>query len=186
MTIARLPHTLRIATEEAWAPPEMLRRYQDQVGKIDDPGFDSLWGFYGGGRSERASSVFERLADLGERRIADMDAAGIEHQVIALTSPGVQVFDAATASGLAIATNDQLAEGIRRHPDRFSGLASFAPHDPQRAAKELERAVTRLGMKGGMINSHTHGEYLDDPKFWDVFAAAEQLDVPLYLHPQTP
>jgi 2,3-dihydroxybenzoate decarboxylase len=186
MTITKHPHTLRVATEEAWAPPEMLKRYQDQVGKIDDPGYDSLWGFYGGGKSARANAVFERLGDLGERRIADMDAAGIDHQVIALTSPGVQAFDAATATDLAIVTNDELAEGIRRHPTRFSGLASFAPHDSANAAKELERSVTKLGLKGGMINSHTHGEYLDNPKFWDIFAAAEQLDVPLYLHPQTP
>lgn len=186
MTLGRHPHTLRIATEEAWAPPEMLKRYQNLVGQIDDPGYDSLWGFYGGGKSARASQVFERLGDLGERRIADMDAAGIDHQVIALTSPGVQVFDAATGSDLAVAANDELAEGIRRHPTRFSGLASFAPHAPQRAAQELERAVTRLGFKGGIINSHTHGEYLDNPKFWDIFATAEQLDVPLYLHPQTP
>jgi 2,3-dihydroxybenzoate decarboxylase len=115
-----------------------------------------------------------------------MDAAGISRQVLSLTSPGVQVFDATTATALARTSNDQLAEAIRRHPDRFSGLAAVAPQDPGGAAKELERGVQTLGLKGAIINSHTLGEYLDDPRFWDIFAAAEALDVPIYLHPNTP
>ncbi len=98
----------------------------------------------------------------------------------------MQLFDAATGTGLAIEYNDQLAEGVARHPDRFVGLAAVAPQDPQNAAKELERAVNRLGLRGAIINSHTHHEYLDDPKFWDLLAAAEALNVPIYLHPNTP
>ncbi|RPH45055.1 MAG: amidohydrolase, partial [Lysobacterales bacterium] len=77
-------------------------------------------------------------------------------------------------------------EAVRRHPDRFAGLAAVAPQDPAAAAKELERGVTSLGLKGAIINSHTLGEYLDDTKFWDIFAAAEALKVPIYLHPNTP
>ena len=65
-------------------------------------------------------------------------------------------------------------------------VAAIAPQNPPEAAKELQRGVTRLGLKGAVINSHTHGEYLDDPKFWEIFAAAEALDVPIYLHPQGP
>jgi 2,3-dihydroxybenzoate decarboxylase len=115
-----------------------------------------------------------------------MDATGIDLQILSLTSPGVQVFDAATAVSVAKASNDQLAEAIRKHPDRFAGLAAIAPQNPTEAAKELERSVRRLGLKGAILNSHTLGEYFDDPKLWDIFAAAEALDVPIYLHPNSP
>ncbi len=176
---------LRIATEEAYGPPELFTRYRRllEAGSIDDPGFESLMGFYLKSDAPRIRDVRERLEDLGERRIADMDATGIARQILSLTAPGVQVFDRATAVGLAESFNDQLAEAIARHPDRFSGLAAVAPQDPAAAAKELERAVTKLGLKGAIINSHTQGEYLDDEKFWDIFAAAEALDVPVYIHP---
>jgi 5-carboxyvanillate decarboxylase len=178
----------RIATEEAFAPRDLFDRYRkllaDQT--IDDPGFHSLWGFYLGNKGARAVQIIERLQDLGERRIQDMNETGIAKQIIALTSPGVQVFDAATARSLSVSANDQLAEAVRKHPDRYAGLAAVAPQDPAHAALELERGVRKLGFKGVIINSHTQGQYLDDPKFWDIFAAAEALDVPLYLHPNTP
>lgn len=186
MTIPRNPDYKRIATEEAWAPPDVVQRYQKVVGTIDDPGYDSLWGFYGRSSSQRATHVFTRLQDLGEQRLHDMDECGIDMAVISLTSPGVQCFDPPTATALARATNDELAEGCRRHPTRFAGMASFGPLEPSNAAKEIERAVTVLGMKGAIFNSHTHGQYMSDPRFWDIFAVCEQLQVPLYLHPQTP
>jgi 2,3-dihydroxybenzoate decarboxylase len=166
----------------------MFRMYRKLVDarSLDDPGFQSLWGFYLLSRSERATGVIERLQEIGERRIADMDSAGIDRQILSLTSPGVQVFDAATATALAKSSNDQLSEAIRRYPQRFSGLAAIAPQDPPAAAEELERGVRKLGLRGAIVNSHTLGEYLDDRKFWDIFAAAEALDVPIYLHPNTP
>ena len=181
------PPYKRIATEEAWAPPEIIERYlEERESKaIGDPGFHSLWGFYGG-KSEKAQAHARRITDLGELRIADMDAAGIDMQVISLTAPGVQLFDPATATSLAELANDQLAEGIARHPDRFTGLAAFSPLDTASAGKELERGVTKLGLKGGILNSHTLGTYLDDETYWGVFEAAEALDVPIYLHPNTP
>ena len=182
------PGHLRIATEEAWAPREMLDMYRRALaqGTIDDPGFKSLWGFYLGSPSPRATFIIDRMTELGEPRIQDMNASGIDKQILMLTSPGVQVFDAATAVSLAASSNDQLAEAVRKYPDRYAGLAAVAPQNPKEAAKELERGVRKLGLKGGILNSHTLGEYLDDPKFWDIFAAAEALDVPLYLHPNAP
>lgn len=178
---------LRIAAEEAWCPPDIFRRFVQVLEdkSLDDPGFYSLWGFYGG-TSERAQLLAARIQDLGERRIADMDATGIDKQVLALTAPGVQIFSAAEGTALAREANDQLADGIRRHPDRFAGIAAIAPQDALAAAKELERAVKQLGLRGAVINSHTHHEYLDDPKFWPIFEAAEALSVPIYLHPTTP
>lgn len=178
----------RIATEEAFATPELLDLYRQMLtnGTIHDPGFLSLWGFYLSSPSPRARQIIERLQYLDERRIHDMDATGIATQILSLTSPGVQVFDSATAASLASSSNDQLAEAIGRYPGRFAGLAAVAPQNPQQAARELERGVRKLGLKGAILNSHTLGEYLDDPKFWDLFAAAEALDVPLYLHPNSP
>ncbi len=185
--IQKAPGYRRIATEEAWAPPELINLYQRELEAktIDDPGFYSLWGFFAGA-SERAQALLARIQDIGERRLADMDATGIDQQIVALTAPGVQIFDADLATALATRFNDELAEAVARHPTRFAGLAAIAPQDPRRAAQELERAVRGLGLKGAIVNSHTRGEYLDDPKFWDIFAACQALGVPLYLHPTTP
>jgi 2,3-dihydroxybenzoate decarboxylase len=177
----------RIATEEAWATPELF----EEFGKLldsgyDDPGFNSLWGFYLRSEAERPKLIRARLLDLDARRLADMDDTGIDMQLLLLTSPGVNMFEADVARALSVSTNDALAEAIARHPARFSGLAAFAPQDPAHAAKEIERGVTKLGLKGAVFNGHTRGEYLDDPKFWTIFEACEALDVPIYLHPTGP
>jgi 2,3-dihydroxybenzoate decarboxylase len=178
----------RIATEEAWATQEMIGLYLKMIEmrSSKDPGFNGMWGHFSGGRSERVIQILERLLDVDERRIRDMDAAGIDKQLLLLTSPGVQVFDTATAIAAAANSNDQACEIVRKRPDRFAALAAIAPQDPQAAAKELERSVKRLKLKGAVINSHTLGELLDDEKFWPIFEAAVALNVPIYLHPNTP
>ncbi|MEX2525844.1 MAG: amidohydrolase family protein [Gammaproteobacteria bacterium] len=179
---------MRIATEEAFNTPEIIRQYEEllKTKSLNDPGFESLEGFYMTSQAERPKQIKRRLQDLGEGRIADMDAAGVDMQILALTAPGVQVFDPATGTSLAADSNDRLTEAIRTYPDRFAGLAAAAPQDPKNAAKEIERGVKKLGLKGVIINSHIQGEYLSDKKFWDIFEAAEALDVPIYLHPNTP
>jgi 2,3-dihydroxybenzoate decarboxylase len=179
---------IRIAAEEAWAPADILARYRKLLEDKPaswDPGFRSLWGFFLGA-TPRATDLVARIQDLGARRIADMDATGIAKQLVFLTAPGVQVFDAPTAVALARETNDQLVAHFKKYPNRYAGLASIAPQDPRAAAAELERGVKDLGLKGAVVNSHTQGDYLDDPKCWEIFEAAEALDVPLYLHPNTP
>ena len=115
-----------------------------------------------------------------------MDATGIDRQLLLLTAPGVQVFDRDTAVSVAASTNDMLAEACGNHPDRFAGLAAIAPQHPSAAARELERGMKKLGLKGAVINSHTQGEYLDEKKFWPIFEAAEALNAAIYIHPQTP
>ena len=178
----------RIAAEEAWAPASLLKRYKallDTKPASWDPGFRSLWGFFLGA-TPRATQLVERIQDLGPRRIADMDATGIARQVVFVTAPGVQVFDAAVAVPLSRELNDELSENQKKQPERYTALAAIAPQNPAEAAKELQRAVKTLGMRGAVINSHTQGEYLDDAKFWPIFEAAEQLGVPIYLHPMTP
>jgi 5-carboxyvanillate decarboxylase len=178
----------RIATEEAWAPSYLLDQYKKLLQEKPeswDPGFRSLWGFFLG-QAPRATALARRIQTLGDERIADMDSSGIARQLLLLTAPGVQVFDAATAVSLSIETNNEVADAIKKHPTRYSALAAIAPQDPRGAAKELERAVKTLGLKGAVVNSHTQGEYLDEPKYWEIFEAAQALDVPIYLHPTTP
>jgi 2,3-dihydroxybenzoate decarboxylase len=175
---------LRIATEEAFAPPEMVEAWRKLLEKNDaDPGFRGLIGFYMASQSERAKHIMRCLVDLDQVRLGHMNDSGIDKQVIGLTAPGVQVMDRADAVSFAQLANDQLAEAVRRHPTRFVGMIAVAPQDPAAAAKEIERGVTKLGMNAVIINSHTQGEYLSDPKFWDIFAAAEMHGAPIYLHP---
>src|ERR1700720_2235010 len=107
---------LRIAAEEAYAPPELFERYRKLLasGTVDDPGFESLMGFYLSNPSPRIKDVCDRLEDVGTRRLHDMDNSGIHRQILSLTAPGVQVFDAPTAVALAESFNDQLSESISR------------------------------------------------------------------------
>jgi 2,3-dihydroxybenzoate decarboxylase len=177
----------RIAAEEAWAPPEILGRYRrllEEKPASWDPGFHSLWGFFLG-EKPRATALARRIQTLGDERLADMDASGIAMQLVFLTAPGVQVFDAATAVALARDVNDELIQHVRTHPSRYAALATIAPQDPAAAVKEMQRAVG-MGFKGVVVNSHTQGEYLDEAKYWPIFEAAQALDVPLYIHPNTP
>jgi 2,3-dihydroxybenzoate decarboxylase len=185
--VARVPYK-RIATEEAFATPDMFDAFKKLLasGASDDPGFDAMWGFYMNSPSDRARNIREKLLNIGEARIADMDSTGIDMAVLGLTAPGPNVLDAAAARGIATSANDQVAEAVAKHPTRFVALAAFAPQDPAHAAKEIERGVTKLGLKGAILNSHTHHEYLDAQKFWPIFEACEALDVPLYIHPNTP
>ena len=174
----------RIATEEAFAPPEVIEHYRRLLDRPDaDPGFRGLMGFYMTSPSERAQHIMRCLTDLGALRLQHMDEAGIDLQVIALTAPGVQVMDKGDAVAFARQANDQLADAVARHPTRFAGMIAVAPQDPAAAAAEIERGVNHLGMRSVVINSHTQGEYLSAPKFWDIFAAAEAHGVPIYLHP---
>jgi 2,3-dihydroxybenzoate decarboxylase len=179
---------LRIATEEAFAPQELIALWREMIdkGTYDDPGFVSLVGFYTGARTPRSLFVAERLQDLGDLRLADMDAAGIDRQIVSLTAPGTQVLCRDDAVAMATLANDRLADACRRHPDRFSGLTAIAPQDPEAAAAEIARGHHELGFKGVIINAHTHGEYLDNPRFWPIFEAAQALGTPIYLHPSTP
>ena len=132
------------------------------------------------------NALLNRLLDLGDERLKEMDAAGIDIQVLSLTAPGVEQFDAATGTSLAKSTNDLLSEAIERYPDRFRGFASLAPTDPVAAADELERAVKELEFIGWKTHSNYGGTYLDEKMFWPILEMAEKLDAPIYLHPTVP
>jgi 5-carboxyvanillate decarboxylase len=126
------------------------------------------------------------LTDLGEERLKRMDEAGIDMQVLSISFPGVEMFDASDGTAMARSINDELSSVVTRYPKRFAGFAAIAPQDPDAAADELERAVIKLGLKGAVVNGHIRGEYLDDRKYWPIFEQAEKLDVPIYIHPKMP
>ncbi|HVB86139.1 MAG TPA: amidohydrolase family protein [Candidatus Dormibacteraeota bacterium] len=130
--------------------------------------------------------VLERLCDVGEKRIADMDAAGIDVQVLSLTSPGVEQLEPAEALAFSRSTNEFLAMAVRKYPDRLAGFATLPTSAPAAAAVELQRVVRDYGFKGAVINGHARGRYLDDRFFWPIFERAEELNVPIYLHPTQP
>ncbi|HEV8014170.1 MAG TPA: amidohydrolase family protein [Stellaceae bacterium] len=129
--------------------------------------------------------IAERLGDLSNLRIKEMDEAGIDMQVLSHGAQSLHLLDAETAVRLAPAVNDRLHQAVERHPQRFAAFAALPTPDPAAAAAELERAVTKLGFKGAMVHGRTDGLFLDDKRFWPIFERAAALDVPIYLHPAT-
>jgi predicted TIM-barrel fold metal-dependent hydrolase len=130
--------------------------------------------------------IRQKLLDLADSRIAAMDAAGIDVQVLSHASPGAQRLDAATAAGFVREENDRLAELVGRRPDRLAAFAALPTAEPRAAAGELERGVRALGLKGALINGPTGGRFLDDQFFWPILECAESLEVPIYVHPAPP
>ena len=160
-----------IALEEHFATPAFLdgpnRRLKERAQQL-------------GGRF---AALAAQLVDIGDGRVAAMDAASVEVQALSLTAPGVEQLGVEEAKTFARDTNVGLAEAIRRHPTRFFGLAALPIADPPAAVAELERVVAEHGFKGVVINGHRRGRYLDDRFFWPVLARAERLKLPIYLHP---
>jgi uncharacterized protein len=133
----------------------------------------------------RDAEFFGRLADIGGKRLAEMDAAGIDMQVLSLQYPGTEQCEEAEAIAVAQEANDFLAAAIKKHPTRFAGLAALPTGTPGKAAAELERRIG-AGFKGAIINGHNRGRYLDDKFYWPILECAEKLGAPIYLHPTIP
>lgn len=156
-----------VALEEHFAVPAISSRFE---------------GYY----KPRPHQPYAKLDDLGNQRIADMNEAGVDVQVLSHVQPSTQAFDAETAVPLAREANDRLYEACRAHPDRFAGFAALPTADPKASADELERCVQKLGFKGAMVSGLTQNAFLDEKRFWPIFERAEALDVPIYLHPAIP
>lgn len=146
---------------------------------------DPQWQDAAKGATE-APEIKRLLSDLGPERFAVMDKIGLDVQVLSLTAPGLHGLAPTDAVALQKDTNDLLAATVRAHPDRLQGFATLATPAPAEAARELERAVTQLGLHGGMVFGRVREQTLDHPDFWPLFEAAAALKAPLYLHPQTP
>jgi 2,3-dihydroxybenzoate decarboxylase len=134
----------------------------------------------------RTSDIGRKLRDLTDERIREMDAAGIDVQVLSHTGNAAQNLEPDAAVKMATSVNERLAETVSAHPDRFQAFAMLPTPDPKGAANELERTVAKFGFKGAMIHGLSRGEFIDDPKYWPIFERAQALDVPIYLHPATP
>jgi predicted TIM-barrel fold metal-dependent hydrolase len=133
-----------------------------------------------------STGLVERLYDLGALRLQEMDAAGIDIQVLSHGAPATQRLDPETAVRVACGANDRLHDFVASRPDRFAAFAVLPTPDPKGAADELERAVTKLGFKGAMVHGLTNGSFLDEKRFWPIFERAQALDVPVYMHPAVP
>jgi predicted TIM-barrel fold metal-dependent hydrolase len=170
-TLARMPSSDKpyvIALEEHYADPAILARAN-------------------GARGGRMGALLDKLTDLGQVRLGEMDAAGIDFQVISHAPSVVQQLDGGEARQLAVAANDRLHDAVDRNPERFAAFAALPTTDPQAAADELERTVRQLGFKGAMIHGRSQGEEFHDlKKYWPIFERAEALDVPIYMHPGPP
>ena len=163
-----------ITLEEHYATP----------GFLDGPGQDlknAALKFEG-----RATKLIEQLCDIGDKRMAAMDAAGIDMQVLSLTSPGAEQLDAGDAIALTRETNDFLAASVKKNPKRFAGFATLPTAAPDKAAQELETRIKAGGFVGAVINGHTRGRYLDDKFFWPILECAEKLKAPIHIHPTRP
>ncbi len=165
-----------IGTEEHFITTEVLAAWS----RLDEDARGESRG------SAPPGELQERLLEVGERRIEAMDAAGLDVQVISLTSPGLHNLPPAEAKSLQVQTNDRIAALVSAHPDRFQGFATLAMPSPTAAAEELERAVSKLGLNGALIFGRTGARNLEHRENWPIFEAAASLHAPLYVHPQIP
>ena len=147
---------------------------------------ETVTAHYTGRNATRSSDLLERLNDVGELRLREMDEAGIDVQVLSHGAPSTQRFDAETGPGGATQANDNLHATCQANPDRFAAFGALATADPAASADELERCVPKLGFKGAMIPGLTTGEFCDGQKYWPIYERAQALDVPIYMHPGYP
>jgi 2,3-dihydroxybenzoate decarboxylase len=162
------PHCPIIALEEHYWDAELAKHYT-------------------GLEAGREGEAMKRLHDLGALRLKEMDEAGVDIQVLSHGAPSTQKLGKSVAAELTRRVNDRLHHAIDAHPRRFAGFAALPTADPAAAADELDRCVSELGFKGAMLHGLQDGTtFLDDKRFWPIYQRAEQLDVPIYLHPGLP
>jgi predicted TIM-barrel fold metal-dependent hydrolase len=165
-----------VALEEHFATAEIITAWQSVEPELRDLAVEMSTG----------NDKQALLLDLADQRILRMDQAGIDVQVLSVTTPGVQSLEPSRAVPLARAANDRMAETIRFRPDRFQGFATLPTSSPEDAARELERAVVELGLNGAMLFGRTGERNLDHPEFLPILEVAAGLRAPIYLHPQSP
>ena len=160
------PHCQVIAIEEHYYDRELVKHF---------------------GTVEPNPAVVDRMFEFGERRLKEMDEAGIDIQVLSHGAPSAQRLSGDGALAITQGVNDRLAAVVAVRPDRFAAFGALPTCDPKGAADELERIVVKHGFKGAMIHGLTHdNSFVDDKRFWPIFERAHRLDAPIYLHPSVP
>ena len=164
-----------IALEEHLVVPELLSAWS----KV--PGFEQTQE-----KGYGDAKIAERLRNVTDCRISEMDDQGIDVQVLSLNTPGVHNLAPEDSVVIAREANDALAGIVASNPKRYQAFAAVPTPAPERAAEELERAIVKLGFRGAMLNGRTGNLNADAPQFNALYGAAERLGAPLYLHPQIP
>jgi uncharacterized protein len=164
-----------VALEEHFTAPALVSRI--------DPVAIKRRGFRPRTAPPSGPNPLELLPEIGAQRLQSMDEAGITVQVLSNTGPGPDLLRGGDGVALAREMNDHLADAISRSPDRFAGFAVLPMETDTPTADELVRAVRTLGFVGALINGTAGGRFLDHPHYRDLLSAAEELDVPIYIHP---
>lgn len=167
-------HLRVIGIEEHFLTEEVLHAWFESGIAASDPSV-----------VHNAGKTGERLLDLAQKRLALMDEAGVDVQVLSLTTPALHEMGTAGVE-IARRCNDTIAETIARYPGRFQGLATLPVSDPQAAAVELERCIKTLGFKGTVLCGRIGDRNLDHPDFSPIFECASIMGAPVLLHPRTP
>jgi len=166
--------TKLIAIEEHFLTPEIRAAWAaSTIGQEGTNSFD---------RGE----IEARLDDLGLTRLELMDEAGVDVQVLSVTTPALHNLEPRQSVDLARQTNDLLAATVAKHPTRFQAFALLPTASPSEAALELERSVTQLGFNGTMLCGRTRDKNLDHADLRPIFATAAKLGAPVFIHPQIP
>ena len=165
-----------VALEEHYVPPELFRAWAELPEDKRDLSY----------AQSSVGEIRRRLEDLEGERLREMDRAGIDVQVLSLTTPGVQSLHEPQAIAMSRRVNDLTAAIVRRRPDRFQGFATLPLATAEPAVAELRRAVVELGLNGAMVYGRLDERNMDDRLFWPVYEEAARLRAPLYVHPQSP
>lgn len=170
-----------ITVEEHFKHPEVSARVRQLAGPPPMVSAEALGEF-----SEAFSLDADSTARLCGNRLAHMDQVGIDIQVVSHGDGGPSALQHPEAVELCRRVNDDLAAQIADYPDRFRGFATLPLYDPAAAADELRRCVRELGFVGTLIMGTYDGLFLDDPRFDPILTAAEDVDLPIYVHPGLP
>jgi uncharacterized protein len=141
---------------------------------------------YGVGGQDAVNLSASELTDLGELRLKHMNDSGIDVQVISHVAPTFNPIPTDRQIDIAGGANNQAAQAVAAHPDRFAAFAALPMSDTEASVRELDRAVRDLGFKGALINGRADGRFLDHPSLFPILERATALDVPVYLHPGMP
>ena len=134
-------------------------------------------------RTQRIVNAFDEEFVHLELRLAGMDRQRVDVQALSLTAPMVYWASPGFGFALAQAYNDAVSAAHRQHPGRFVGLAMLPMQAPELALRELQRAATLPGIRGLYLATHVNGTNLDERRFWDIYAKAEEIGWPIFLHP---